>query len=637
MKGLIKQYLDRGISRRNFLSGLTALGLTSVAARSMASSLSPFLAQAEEPGADGLPSWMRVMQGTGGELLVAQLKAAGIEYLFVNPSSGAAPIFDALVNDSELHLIKALQEGALAAMADGYAKASGKTPFILVARPGVPNFMTQMFNSWKDRIPMVLATDYVGRDSTGQDAFEDADHMEAMTQPITKWHWLAETTERIPEITRRALKFASTAPCGPVFLAFPEDTLDEQAKATVMDQAKFRVSTRIRPDPALVEQAARLLLEAQNPLLYVGDEVTWSGAQKEVQELAELLGLPVTRTPGVIGWSKPFPTQHPLYLGEFLPEMRYPGAVDVMLNLGGLLPYAGSRLKIRPTTKLIQVLVDPDNMARVYPTEVALVADGKMATADLLAALRSMATKSRLEKISEGRTAKTREYTAQMREFRQSIAKNRWDRSPVSLERLGLELESVLDKDAIFVPELDSGRKIESLMSFGGDGKGYIANGGQALGWGVAASFGVKLAQPDRPVVAVVGDGAFLFGGPQPLWSFARYHVPVTIIVLNNRSYNNERNRIWADGGRQFQEGRDMVCYLGDPDIDYAKAASAFGVEGEAVKEASALRPALERAKRATATGSPYLLDVHTERGGIGAMSTWHPPFSVEALRKRKV
>jgi benzoylformate decarboxylase len=134
-----------------------------------------------------------------------------------------------------------------------------------------------------------------------------------------------------------------------------------------------------------------------------------------------------------------------------------------------------------------------------------------------------------------------------------------------------------------------------------------------------------------------MGDGCFLFGGPQPLWTFARYKAPVTFIVLNNGSYNNERNRIWNGGGKQFQMGRDMTCYLGSPDIDYVKAASAFGVDGEAVKEPSKMREALERAKRATAEGRPYLLDAHVQRDGLGAGSTWHPQYSVADLRTKKV
>jgi benzoylformate decarboxylase len=338
-----------------------------------------------------------------------------------------------------------------------------------------------------------------------------------------------------------------------------------------------------------------------------------------------------------MGWSKPFPTRHPLFLGDYQPQMRYPGKVDVMLNLGSRMPYAGGRLKTAPATKLIEVRLDATNLARIYPTEVAMVADLQQAITDLLAALRALATSSKLQAIRDQRFPQTQAYTAKMREFRSSIARSHWDRNPISVERLGVELENSLDKDACFVAEIDSGRTMENLLAFGGDDRQYFSNSGRALGWGLPASFGVKLAQPDLPVVAVVGDGAFLFGGPQPLWSFARYHVPVTVIVMNNRSYNNERNRIWVTGGRQFQMGRDMVCYLGDPDMDFVKIAAGFGVEGQVVEEPSQLRPALERAKRATAQGSPYLLDVHVERGGIGASSQWHPEYSVADLRRRKV
>ncbi len=135
----------------------------------------------------------------------------------------------------------------------------------------------------------------------------------------------------------------------------------------------------------------------------------------------------------------------------------------------------------------------------------------------------------------------------------------------------------------------------------------------------------------------MVGDGSFCFSGPQPLWSMARYKAPVTVIVLNNHSYNNERNRIWNSAGRQFEAARDMTCYNGDPDVDFAKAAGAFGVEGETVKEPGDLKGAFARAKTATVEGRPYLLDIHIKREGLGAVSQWHPPYSLADLRTRKV
>jgi thiamine pyrophosphate-dependent acetolactate synthase large subunit-like protein len=212
------------------------------------------------------------------------------------------------------------------------------------------------------------------------------------------------------------------------------------------------------------------------------------------------------------------------------------------------------------------------------------------------------------------------------------------ENGPIRLERLAYELENGLEKDTIYVNDIDSGKKMDAFMSFGAKAKTYIANGPNILGWGMSAGLGAKLARPNSPVVAILGDGAFLFGGPQPLWSQARYNVPVLNIVLNNLSYNNERNRIWTFvSGQQFKSGLDMTCYNGSPDVDFAKASEAFGVEAETVKQPSQIKAALARGKKATAEGRPYLLNILVQRDGVGAGSTWYPPFSVAAMRTRNV
>jgi acetolactate synthase-1/2/3 large subunit len=195
-----------------------------------------------------------------------------------------------------------------------------------------------------------------------------------------------------------------------------------------------------------------------------------------------------------------------------------------------------------------------------------------------------------------------------------------------------------LDKDTIYVADVDSGKTLEPFMAFGGDDKQYIGTGPNVLGWGMGGAFGAKLAHPDKPVVGVVGDGSFLFSGPTPLWSISRYKAPITVMVLNNHSYNNERNRIWTfGGGAQFKTGRDMTCYNGSPDVDFTKTAAAYGVEGETVKEPGQIQAALQRAKAANVDGRPYLLEFHIQRDGVGAASEWHPPLSIAALRTRKV
>jgi thiamine pyrophosphate-dependent acetolactate synthase large subunit-like protein len=634
MKDLIKQYLDQGLSRRKLVSGLSALGMSTVAAKAVAQNLSP-VAQgaAPPPAAAAAPGAIREVEGNGGRLFVEQLKAAGVEHIFFNPSTGDHPIFDAVVDVPEVKLIKGIQEGAVVAMADGYARASGRTGVVVVANIGLPNAMTQMVNTWKDQIPMLVAVASIDQNALGRDQWQETDHHELMTEPITKWFWQVQSTAAMAETTRRAMKFASTPPCGPVFLSLPTNTLEERAKTQVWERSKFDVPMRIRPDKDDVEKAARWLIEAQNPLISIGDEITWSGGQKELIELAELLGAPVAGEMGNLGyWSKPFPTRHPLFIGTVLRTMRYPGKPDVLLNLGNRWGELAA-----PGTKLISVRLDPASLARGAPVDLGMVADLRLAIADLNAAIRSMATASKLKEIADARAAKVRAYSAQMAEARLAIARGLSDSSPVSMERLGIELEANLDRDTCYVADVDSGKTMDPLMAFGGDDKQYFGTGPNVLGWGMAAGFGVKLARPDVPVVSVVGDGSFLFSGPQPLWSMARYRAPVTVIVLNNHSYNNERNRIWNSAGRQFETARDMTCYNGDPDVDFAKTASAFGVEGETVKEPGGLKDAFARARSAMVEGRPYLLDIHIKREGIGAVSEWHPPYSVADLRTRKV
>jgi thiamine pyrophosphate-dependent acetolactate synthase large subunit-like protein len=630
VKDLIKQYIDQGMSRRQLVSGLSALGMSSVAAKAVAQNLTP-VAQAATP--DTAPAAIREVEGSGGRLFVEQLKSAGVEYIFFNPSTGDHPIFDALVDVPEIKLIKGIQEGAVTAMADGYARASGRTGVVVVANIGLPNAMTQMVNTWKDQIPMLVAVASIDQDALGRDQWQETDHHELMTEPITKWFWQAQSTAAIAETTRRGLKFASTPPCGPVFLSLPTNTLDGQGKAQVWERSKFDVPMRIRPDKDDIEKAARMLIEAQNPLISIGDEITWSRGQKELVELAELLGAPVAGEANSLGyWSKPFPTRHPLYIGTVLRTMRFPGKPDVLLNLGNKWGELAS-----PGTKLISIRLDPTSLARQSPVDLGMVADLRLAIADLTAAIRSMATPSRLSAIADARAARVRAYSTQMADARQAIARGLYDSTPISMERLGMELEANLDRDTCYVADVDSGKTMDPLMAFGGDDKQYFGTGPNVLGWGMAAGFGVKLARPDVPVVSVVGDGSFLFSGPQPLWSMARYKAPVTVVVLNNHSYNNERNRIWNSAGRQYETARDMTCYNGDPDVDFAKAAGAFGVEGETVKEPSGIKDALTRAKTATVEGRPYLLDIHIKREGIGAMSEWHPAYSLADQRTRKV
>src|ERR1700744_2481523 len=445
MKELIRQYLNNGISRRDLMRGLGAAGLTASVAKTIVESLAPGPAAAQSANAGAVLQ----VTGTGGKLYIEQLKAAGTEFIFFNPSTGDAPIYDALVDIPEIQLIKGIQEGAVVAMADGYARLSGEMGVAHIANVGLPNGMTQLVNSYKDHIPVLLTVAAFGTEVEGRDYAQDYEHQEQMMAPITKNWWLAESTADIPDVTRRILKFAQTPPAGPVFLSIPDDLLRGQATAAIYDGSLFNVSLKIRPDHKDVETVAKMLIEAKNPLLSVGDEITQDHAEAEVVQLAELLGLTVCGQAGQGNWPKPFPTRNPLYIGAYAANMRFPGQVDVHLNIGD----QGAERTMKGAT-LISMRRDPTGLARVWPVDLGVVCDIKLGVADLVAAVTGIGTEERLKELVDGRTGRVHDQSAAMAKMRQTISADLNNGSSIKMERLGGEIEAREGKEKLYVSQL---------------------------------------------------------------------------------------------------------------------------------------------------------------------------------------
>jgi thiamine pyrophosphate-dependent acetolactate synthase large subunit-like protein len=213
-----------------------------------------------------------------------------------------------------------------------------------------------------------------------------------------------------------------------------------------------------------------------------------------------------------------------------------------------------------------------------------------------------------------------------------------FDRSPLSWERVGFELERALDKNAVIVPELGTqAYKLLRQLKIGGDNKLKFGRTiGSALGWGVAASFGVNLALPERQVVALQGDGGFLFGQSEALWSIARYEAPMLIVIMNNHLYNETRARNSNNGGRLFEAGKDYNGYLGDPNVEFTKIAEAYGLRGEKVRTAGELAPALQRSLRSMRDGKAVLLDIEVEEDGPSlSQATWYQRHSIADIQRK--
>ena len=629
MKELVKKFLDKEISRRGFMKGMFALGFSATAIDSVFNSI----AYAETTP----PSEGRSFVGTGAEVLLENLKAAGIEYIFNSNSTGQYALYDALIDRPEMKLILAVQEGQAASMAQGYELGSGKPAALLIPGVGIPHASSNLYNAWKDRSAIVVLTDGGHSEFLGRDMFEQVDDWLEPLGQFSKWSWHVRYPQRIGEMVRRAVKVATTPPGGPVYIRIPINALGKKnVRGTIYPQEKFTVPLKIEPNPQLIEHAARLLVEAKSPLIHVGAEVTRAGANEELIELAELLSIPVSQGVSCYG---DFPFKHPLFAGLYvMGPFSYAMNTDTFLNLGALMPDPGFITNPVPETcKVIHARIEYEDIANIYPTDIAIAAGIKETIHALTSSIKGMLTKARIDALKTERLEMVRKRLEPIEKKRRDEAKAMWDNSPLSWERLSFEIDRVLDDDACIVAELDTYIPYY-WMDFSRGKKTLIGTTtGFALGWVVGASLGVKIARPDRQVVCLVGDGSMLFGQLESLWSFSRYDVPAIIVVFNNRSYDGPRNRMFTLSEHPQEERKDMACYLGDPDVNFVGIAESFGIKGEMVSNPDQIKPAMKRAIKATKDGRPYLIDAILAQRGPGAGTNWHPEISIAAGRKRKV
>ena len=634
MRDLVARFLSHSISRRTFLKGLAGAGISATAAREILDSV---VSTAHAQDGDGI----KVIEGPGALCFAEQLIASGVKYVFGNSASEDAQFYEALVDRPQLKYILTPHEGPGAAMAAGYVKASGEPTMVMQAAVvGLVNAMGQMFNAYKEQTPLVFysyRTDQTGR--AGRDGFEEVANQESLVAPLTKYSWLARRADMIPETVRRAYKAAWTPPYGPTYVSWHSDLNDQSVRTEVIAQSKVDPRMRVRPNPAEVERAAKLLVEAKMPLMIVGDEITGAKAVSKAIKLAELLGMPVAQARQIF---VNFPEAHPLWVGNLpaarLASLDFPKNPDVVINVGNKLQHNSPTPIIGRSAKFIDLRIDSLSMGNVMTTEVPLVADVAHGLDDLTAAVSQLITDGMRERFSS-RATEVRKASERARTLRALVTKNPdWNRSPMLADRVTWEVAQFADPDAIVVHE--AGSVTLHGFNFNPDGgRELFFYYGAHLGSGVGTAAGVKLARPNRQVICLTGDGSFVFG-PTALWNMARLELPVITVVYNNHAYSGPHSRVIerVPGGRMVQTRQFYHDYLGNPDMNMALIAKGFGVEGEVVHSAEQLRAALARARKATVEGKPYLIDAQVARVGVAwAEKPWVPPIRIAQERTRKV
>jgi thiamine pyrophosphate-dependent acetolactate synthase large subunit-like protein len=635
MREFTKLYLDNEIDRRSFMSRLAKIGLAAPAASGFARSVAAQTA-ASPPGSGRILTNM-----TGGELMAEFLLDWKVRYVFGLGGSEEVGFLDALVDRLALNYVQGIHEGAVMTMADGYSRASGDTPIMnFHSVAGTTYSMGQMVNAYKDGVPLVVT---VGRQSTkirGTNAFLESPNLHELPAEYTRWSWDVLNGATIPEVLRRAFVLAQVPMGGPTFLTFSKDMWEETVpRAEIIPRNRSTLDLDVAPNPDQVKRIADMLIEADYPVITVGRELARYGGADEVMELAELIGAPVFQDVYSSRMPMVYPSTHPHYSGMFDFDPDYGDDYDLFWSLGGRMFSLGAippKPVIARDVKVIHSGFDTSEIARNYPADLAVMANVRMTAAAVVDELKRRDLPS--TKILD-RTRRTERYHRERRERLDAKAQRRWDESPISSDRLTVELNRVLDPDAIIVSELVTS---EFYLTHHLDidhrraaRRTNLAGSAGVLGWGLGAAVGAKIAQPDRQVVALVGDGCVHFG-PQSMWTASRYEVPVGFVVWNNGQYQANRRYLHNYGRRAAATGKYIGAFLGAPEIDNVSLAKAYGVEGERVEDPAKLSTALGRMRDVLAEGRAYLLDVKIAREFGGKQSTWYDFFSVAKKQSRQ-
>jgi acetolactate synthase I/II/III large subunit len=514
-------------------------------------------------------------QVTGAQALIRALECAGVDTVFGIPGGAILPAYDPLLDSTQIRHILVRHEQGAGHAAEGYAVASGKVGVCMATSgPGATNLVTPIADAYMDSVPIVAVTGQVPSGAIGSDAFQEADIC-GITMPITKHNYLVTEMADIPRTIAEAFHIASTGRPGPVLVDVAKDAM--QATGTFswppdINLLGYRPVTR--PHGKQVREAARLILEAHRPVLYVGGGVIRSGASRELRVLAEMSGIPVVTTLMARG---AFPDSHPQHLG--MPGMHGAVAAVGALQRSDLIVSLGARFDDRvtgkldsfaPEAKVVHADIDPAEIGKNRQVDVPIVGDCREVIADLIVALQA-------------------EYDAGHRgDYQGWIALNEalkaryplgYD-SPADgsvapqyvIERLG----SIVGSDSIYVAGVGQHQMWASQYIRYEHPNTWINSGGLGtMGFAVPAAMGAKVAKPDKTVWAIDGDGCFQMTN-QELATCALEDIPVKIAVINNSSLGMVRQ--WQS---LFYAGRYSNTDLHSARIpDFAKLADAMGCVG---------------------------------------------------------
>lgn len=556
------------------------------------------------------------------EALLELLADAGVEYLFGNPGTTELPLSDALVDHPRIKYILGLQEVPVVGIAEGYAQASRSPGVVnLHISCGLGNGMGMLYNAYRAGTPLIVTAGQQDRRLKFQEPILWSD-MVSVAKPWTKWAVEVERAEDVPNALRRAVQTALMPPTGPVFLSIPVDVQREEAEFDLTPPRP--INPQVRPPAAELKRAAEILAAAQNPGILVGSRVVEADGVAELVELAEALGAPVISESGTTHGRLSFPCTHPLSapgLPLWAPEIEERlSEFDVLFVVGTdvfrLYVYFEPARALPEYVRLIHLDQNWWELGKNYPTEVALAGDPKVGLAELAKLVRAQQTDAQ-HAAAKGRAEQRSAAHAKIKADLLQMVEQQQSQRPLTSAVIMHSLARALPPNVAVVEEAvtTTNTHLERLGAIA-DPTGYFGHRGWALGWGLGCSIGVKLAWPDRPVLAVLGEGASLYG-IQGLWTAAHHRIPVTFVICNNAQY--QILKVGAQGMElpQARAGRFEGMDLIQPEVDIVALARSLGVEAERVTEPDELT---EKVRASLMGDVPRLFDVPIERTTPGRL-----------------
>ena len=558
------------------------------------------------------------MSYTGRQIFMDTLMAEGVRYVFGNPGTTELPLIDSLHDYPEIDYVLCLQEAVAVTMADAYALATDSVGVVnLHVAPGLGNGLGSVYNAWEGNTPLLVTAGQQDSRMRLREPLLGHD-LVAMAAPLTKWSVEANHAGEMPLILNRAFKLAREEPCGPVFVSLPMDVMGQRTEHPPMPSS--RLFSRNAADEQGLAEAAAALRIAKHPIIVCGDGVARGNAVSELVALSEAIGAPVSTD--VLPARMNFPNRHPHFRGRMArdqAEIRtWTKDADLILLIGGQFfeeVWFADAAPFPESARVLQIEATSASLGRNYRVDCGLAGDLKRTLAALVGSLPGGhgAASGGYAADAAARRAELAREAVRRQEAQRARAARRTEGRAMSVAALMAELAGALPSEVVVSGEAITGTPdLLGSLDFT-DRHDFMAARGGGIGQGLPSAVALQLAHPERPVIAISGDGSALYT-IQALWTAAHRRLPIVFLILNNGAYRVLKLNMDRYRGMVQLPGNRGYPYLDidSPRVDFVTVAAGFGVEGRRVEKVEEVAPAVEAA---FSSGKPCLLDVLVDGG----------------------